>query len=276
MPTVADPETTRPSPKPALTVAARGRAAGQLRELVVHLALREIASAHRFTLLGWLWPLVRQLAQLAVLVVVFSTFLDLGIEHFAVYVFSGLVAWSWFSTSLYEACGAIAGRRHLVLQPGLPTITLPVVATAVPLVDLLMALPVLLIMAATQGLLSWWALLLPVIVAVQFVLTVGLAWIVASVTVYMRDTPNVVGVGLTMLFYFTPVFYSLDRVPQPYHDILYLNPMVALLDAYRDVLMEGRPPGAAAMVALGVGATSVAAIGCLVFRRLRDGFVDEL
>ena len=80
--------------------------AGHFADVVTHLARRQVASMHRFTLLGWAWPVVRQLAQLAVLVFVFSTILDLGIAHFPVFVFSGLIAWSWFAGGVQQGTAA--------------------------------------------------------------------------------------------------------------------------------------------------------------------------
>src|SRR2546423_3633420 len=119
----------------------RGSELGRLRELVAHLAAREVASLHRFTLLGWAWPLVRQLAQLGVLVVAFSRVLRLGIPHYALFVFSGLIAWNWFSTGVVNGTSALLDRRYLVFQPRFPVLALPLVAVAGPLVRPLPAPP---------------------------------------------------------------------------------------------------------------------------------------
>ena len=93
---------------------------------------------HRFTLLGWAWPVVRQLAQLAVLVFVFSTILDLGIDNFPVFVFSGLIAWSWFAGGVQQATASLIANRHLVFQSRFPVAVLPIVAVAVPFIDVLL------------------------------------------------------------------------------------------------------------------------------------------
>jgi ABC-type polysaccharide/polyol phosphate export permease len=77
---------------------------------------------------GWAWPLIRQLAQLAVLVVAFSHVLHLGEPHYAAFVFSGLIAWNWFSAGVVNGTSSLLDRRHLVLQPRLPLIALPLVA----------------------------------------------------------------------------------------------------------------------------------------------------
>lgn len=249
---------------------------GRRIELVLHLAQRQVSSNHRWTLLGWMWPLARQLAQLAVLVFVFSTVFDLGIEDYAVFVFIGIVAYTWFSSGASAAASSLLDQRHLVFQPRFPTAVLPIVALAVPLVDVVLALPLLAAMLIASGDVDMTALLLLPLLCVQLLLMCGIAWLAASATVYLRDVPNIVGLGVLLLFYLTPVFYPLDRVPERYHWILELNPLTTLIEAYRDVLLEQRLPDAGAVAAVTVASAGVAAAGLLVFRRLRPGFVDEL
>src|SRR5205823_12604376 len=118
----------------------RGRLLGHA-ELVAHLARRELAAMHRTTVLGLLWPLIRIGAQLAVLVLVFHTVLRLGIRDFPAFALCGLAAWTWFSTGVAGAAGSVVGHRDLVFQPRFPIAVIPLVALVVPLVDLLIALP---------------------------------------------------------------------------------------------------------------------------------------
>jgi lipopolysaccharide transport system permease protein len=245
-------------------------------QLILHLVRRELTSAHRFTMLGWAWPLARQLAQLGVLVFVFSSVLDLGIPDFPVYVFSGLVAWSWFSSGLTEASTSLIDQRHLVFQPRLPTAVLPVVAVAVPFVDVLMAAPVLVIMLIASGEVHATALLFPLVLAVQFVLMCGVAWLVAAGSVYVRDLPNVVTLGLMVLFYLTPVFYSLHRIPQQFEWVLQLNPMTTLLELDRALLLGLPYPSVGHILGTVALAAALAVAGWFGFARMRPGLVDQL
>ena len=254
---------------------AKGRSA-YVQELVLHLARRELNSRHRWTLLGWAWPLARVLAQLAVLVFIFSKVFDLGIENYPVFVFSGLIAFGWFASGLADATSSLLSKRHLVFQPGFPTAVVPVVSVAVPFVDVLMALPVLVLMLALSGDLGPEAFVFLPLLVLQFVLMCGLGWLASALTVYLRDVPNVVTVGLTLLFYMTPVFYSLARVPEEYRWVLELNPLGTLIESYRWALLGGEFPGAIQFWGSVAASFALAAIGLWVFRRLRPGFVDEL
>jgi lipopolysaccharide transport system permease protein len=255
---------------------APGNGRARLRELTLHLTAHELASANRFTVLGWAWPLIRQLAQLGVLVLLFSRIVDLGVGNYAVFVFAGLISWTWFATSVDVATASLIGNRHLVMQPRFPPAVLPVVSVATGLVDCLIALPVLLLMTIGSGDIRATVMLLPILFVVQFVLTCGVALIVAVVTVYLRDVRGLVTVALTLLFYLTPVFYDVSRVPDRYETLLRLNPLTILLECYRWMLIGSDFPPAWAVAWLLAATVVAAAIGVVVFRRLARGVVDEL
>jgi lipopolysaccharide transport system permease protein len=244
-------------------------------ELVGHLALRELESKHQLTLLGWAWPLVRQLAQLAVLVFVFSAVFDLGIENFTVFVFIGLIAWTWFSTGLADAASSVAQKSHLVLQSRVPTAVIPMVSVAVPLVDVVIALPVLLLMLGVSGDLRPELLLCPLLLPVQALLMAGIAWFASAAAVFFRDIPNVVFLGLTLTFYLTPIFYGLRSVPEGYVWLLELNPLATIIGAYRALLLGEPAPDAWLLAAVAIGSLVLAVAGYLFFRRLQPRFADH-
>ena len=244
--------------------------------MVLHLAARETASRHRFTLLGWTWPLARQLAQLAVLVFMFSKVIPLHVHNFPAFVFAGLISWTWFSTGVSAATSSILSYRHLIFQPRVPLPVVPAVAVAVPLLDVIMALPVLVIMVAKSGDLSLAILFLPVVLVIQFLLMCGIAWIVAAAYVYLRDLQNLVVLALLLLFYLTPVFYDRARVPGRYEWLLLANPMTTLVEAFRAVTMGGGLPPGLRLGLVGISSAAVAYLGYMLFKRLQPGFVDEL
>ena len=251
----------------------RGRA---LAGLVGHLAVRRLKSMHRLTLLGWAWPLARQLVQLAVLVFLFSHVLKLGIPDYPLFVFSGLLVWNWFQSALLAASSSFIADRHLVFSPRLPNSVLPLVAITVPLIDTLMALPILVIALAVTGHLQPTILLLVPLLGVLAVMIAGLALLLATANVFVRDVENVVAVGLLLVFYLTPVFYAEDSVPAHLRWFLRLNPMSATVSATRAVTLGGTLPAAADVATMLIGAGVAAALGVLVYRRFNLDLIDEL
>jgi lipopolysaccharide transport system permease protein len=245
-------------------------------EMVVHLTRRNLVSTHHLTLLGWAWPLVRQLVQLGVLVFLFSSVFDLSIENFPVFVFSGLVAWTWFSGGLSSASTSVISQRHLVTQPRLPTAVLPMVAIAVPLVDALFALPVLILMLLFSTGIGPGVVLIVPLALVQLAMMAGLAWLIGALSVIFRDVPNLISVGLGVLFYLTPVFYGLKSVPERFQWVLHLNPLTTLIEAYRAALLGVAGPSLAAVGALAAGSLVIAVVGYVAFQRLEPRFADLL
>jgi lipopolysaccharide transport system permease protein len=275
-PSIGDPDPEGLSGAPAPVVIRRGTDVRQLRELVSHLFRRELALAHRGTLLGGAWPLTRLLVQLAVLVFIFGHVVDLNIPDYPVFVLTGLIAWTWFATGVAVASAALLEQRHLVFQPNCPPVVLPVVSVTAPAFDVLVALPALVVLTALTGTFEGTVPLLIPLFAVQLVLMVGIAWIVAPISVYLRDVPNLVTVGLLILFYLSPVFYAISRVPEQYQWVLLANPMGTLIEAYRAVALGDPFPPIGAFIGVVVGSIVLAWIGLRVFRRLEGGLVDEL
>ncbi|WP_445148165.1 ABC transporter permease [Baekduia sp. Peel2402] len=273
----ASPVSSPPAPDTTLTSPGSRRLnPAVFQEVVLHLVRREIDATHRMTVLGWAWPVARQVAQLAALVFIFGSVLDLGIPHFPVFVFSGLIAWTWFSTGIGTAATVLLDERHLVFQPRLPSAVLPIVAIVVPLVDVLLALPVLILLAVLERGLEWTALLTPLLVILQLLLMTGIAWLVSSVSVFFRDVPNLTQVVLQILFYMTPVFYGLRTVPDEYEPILHANPMTTMVEAYRAALLGDPWPSATQFIYVGVLSLVLCVIGYLTFRRLSRDFADNL
>jgi ABC-type polysaccharide/polyol phosphate export permease len=251
---------------------AGGRLAGEARrlaQLTIHLAMREVTARHRFTTLGWLWPLARQLAQFAVLLLIFTSVVDLKIHDYPAFLLTGLVAWSWFSTGLTDGTGSLIAQRHLLFRPRCPAAVLPVAASTVAFVDALIALPVLIGIVAASGDLAPSVLFLPVLAVIQLLLVCGLAWLASAASVYLRDVAQIVIVGLLLLFYLTPVFYETSRVPDGYEWVIRLNPLTPLLEGYRNVLVDGHLPPAAPIAEVAAASVAFAALGFSVFQRLR-------
>jgi lipopolysaccharide transport system permease protein len=247
-----------------------------LRELVLHLTKRELSLTYQNTVLGWSWPLARQLFQLAVLVFVFSKVLDLNIKDYPAFVFCGLIVFTWLSNGILAASRSILANRQFGLRPGFPTAVLPIIAISVAMFDALVALPVLFLMLALGHNLSAAVLLLPVAFIVQFVLMAGLAWLTASVSVILRDIPNLVGLLVLLGFYITPVYFDVARVPQQYQWVLRLNPAAIFIEADRAILLGTAWPSPKSLVAVTVLSFLVAFAGYACFRRLSLSFADEL
>jgi lipopolysaccharide transport system permease protein len=252
--------------------------AAYLWDLLLELVSRDIRLRFKRSLLGILWSLVTPLVQLVVLRFVFTTIVPLDIPDFTAFLFIGLIVWAWLQSSLDQAASSIVDNGELVRLAGFPVAILPVVTVAANLIELVLALPVLGIFLWRSGgaPLSPALLLLPVLLAVQFLLILSVAYFVAALQVTFRDVKHLLGVGLMLGFYLSPVFYQVHQVPPQFARIYILNPMVHLMGAYRDVLLHGRLPAAGPLVAVALASAMLLILGYRLFARTSASFVDEL
>jgi lipopolysaccharide transport system permease protein len=277
------------SPAAAVVPPANGRRAsavgshgwtGRLRhtfELLWELVLRDLRMRYMRSYLGVGWSLLNPLSQILIFSFLFGMVMPLAIENYTIFVFCGVLAWSWFSTSLIAAGGAVVASPELIRRPGFPVYVLPVVSVVTNAIQFLIGFPVLLgLVLIDGGQLGLALLAVPVVIAVQFVLTVGLAFPLAAMNVRYRDTQHVITLATMAAFYLTPVFYSAEVVPDQYQWLYRLNPMVTLLEAYRDILIRNQWPDFTGLFILALVAVPVVAVGCSVFARASLRFAEEL
>jgi lipopolysaccharide transport system permease protein len=248
-----------------------------LRDLVHELVRREIKVQYKSSCLGAAWSMVNPLLQLLIFSFLFRVVLPLGIDNYPAFLFSGLLAWTWFQLSMIQATAAITSHRELIKRPGFPAAILPVITVATNMVHFILALPLLFVfILLTGGEIHLTALALPVLMLVQFVLVLSLAYFLATLNVLFRDTQHIISVLLQLLFFMTPIFYSGSRFPEKYRPLLDLNPMVHLVNAYRDILLHGRLPNGMAVCILMAAGLGLLGAGYFTFVRVRDRFVEEL
>ena len=244
-----------------------------LRELII----RDLKLRYKRSRLGIAWSLLNPLAQLLVFSFIFSRVLPLNIPNYPSFLFIGLLAWNWFQTSLFAATGSIVDNRELIGKPGFSALILPIVTVSSNFIHYLLALPILLAFLLISGIeLNATVIALPVIFAVQFLFTLSLSYLVATLHVTFRDTQYLLGIVLLLGFYLSPVFYDTSAIPAHLQMIYHLNPMVVLIDAYRDILLYGQIPGLVGLATLSIVSAGLLWICFRIFKRASVEFAEEL
>jgi lipopolysaccharide transport system permease protein len=244
-----------------------------LRELVV----RDMKLRYKRSLLGLTWSLLNPLVQLLVFHFIFSLVLPLNIPNYALFLFTGILVWSWFQSSLSASTGAIVDNRELIRRPGFPVAVLPIVTVTTNLIHFLFALPILLIFLVLMGIPLTGALLaLPLVIILQFLLILAITYFLATFHVTFRDTQYLVGISLLLGFYLTPIFYTVDNLPARYQAIYNLNPLVHLLGAYRSILIDGTLPDLIPLLVLGILSLTLLLVGYRIFMNASYNFAEEL
>ncbi len=258
------------------------------RALISAMIRREVVGRYRGSVIGLLWSLLTPLLMLGVYTFVFSVVLkarwtggpaEVGDNRaeFAILMFVGLVVHGLFAEVVNRAPGLILGNVNFVKRVVFPLDVLPVVVagaalfhTAVSLVVLLAALFV------TTGSVPWTALLFPLVLAPLLLLTLGVAWFLASLGVFMRDVGQVVGLLTTVLLFLSPVFFPITAVPEFFRPWMQLNPLTFAIEQSRAVLIYGQPPAWSGLLLYTAAVGVFAWAGYAWFQKTRKGFADVL
>jgi lipopolysaccharide transport system permease protein len=247
------------------------------RALIHSLVARDLKARYRGSVLGFLWSFVNPLLLLSIYTFVFTVVMPTargtGLEPYAVFLFCGLLPWTWFTSSVLESATVLVSGGNLIRKVLFPAEVLPIVTVLAGFVHFCLGLVI------AAGAIIYFRipvsvpelLWLPIIALVQLLLTLALALLVSVVTVHFRDLRDLLGNVLTLWFFATPIVYPLSAVPGNLQPLMKLNPFTHLARAYQDVLFFPGPfTEARHVLLLGVSALVLLLIGFAVFDRLRD------
>jgi lipopolysaccharide transport system permease protein len=250
------------------------------RQLLGHLITRNLKSQYKQSLLGYLWIFVNPVVLFFVYDFVFSTILKTPSEGglpFALFLFVGLVPWLFFSNAVGSATDSIIGGGSLVTVVHFPRELLVVAAIATRIVDWLAGIailvPLLLYFHQPVTLTVFW--LLPLFV-LYVLFTLGVSLPLAALNLYFHDVRYLVGIGLLLWFFLSPVLYSMTTVPAKYLPFYKLNPQARFINSMRYTLLQGgSPPLTSLLLALAIAVLTLA-LGYYLFKRMEPGFADRI
>lgn len=252
------------------------------RGLVQSLVARELKARYRGSVLGFFWSFVNPVLLLLVYSFVFSTIMPnttTGIQPYALFMFCGILPWTWFSASLSEATNSLISGGNLIKKVLFPAEVLPIVSVLTNMVNFFLGLLILVpsLIYFQRLHLSTALLWFPVAVAVQFVFTLGLALVLAALTVHFRDIRDLLANILTLWFFATPIIYSWtqDNV-KAYKSLFDLNPFTHLAISYQEIMFFGPVGHWKWLLALGAASVVLFLAGYWLFDRLRDSFSEAV
>lgn len=248
------------------------------RELLWVLARRDVQVRYRQTLLGAGWAIVRPVMTMLVFSVVFGRFAGMpsnGLPY-PVFVFAGLLPWTFFAGAVGAAGGSLVGSAGLVGKVYFPRLLLPLAAIGVGLVDLLIATAVLLGLMAYYGL-AFTVQLATVPLVVLLLATTAAAFgiLVAALSVTYRDVQQLVPYALQVWMFLSPVIYPVELFPERWRWLLALNPLTGLIGGFRAAFL-GQPLDVAAIAVASAASLPLLAVAVVVFQRSERRFADLL
>lgn len=261
---------------------------GFLREIwdyrfaLLNLVLKDFRIRYRNMSLGILWSVLNPLVMLGVLVFIFTyVFPNRTVAHFPVFILTGLIFFNFFSLCISSTTNALVENAPLVKKTIFPRILLPLSVVLSQIIHLIIQL----------GLLTFFIILfkvpvtahylwLPPILLILLLYTTGLALALSLLNVYYRDMLYIVQSTLTLLFWFTPVFYSLTTVhqslPRPLYAVYILNPLSGCIDGARKAILDARPPDTIAILIATAIALLTLVAGTTLYIRYQRNLADKL
>lgn len=253
------------------------------RQLIATLTARDLKARYRGSILGFFWSLANPLLLLGVYTLVFTKFFPTqGVQPYSLFLFAGILPWTFFSAAILESTTSISANAALIKKVMFPAEALPLVVVLSHLVHFALAIPILLaalLAFAAMGKFTITATILiaPVLMLMQTIFVAGIAMTVASASVLFRDLRDIVTNLMQLGFFVTPIIYRIDIIPsRTIRALLRVNPMTAFVVAYQDVFFWGRLPSISDSVLIVLYSCASLALGFFVFDRLRDTLAEAI
>lgn len=248
-----------------------------------HLTLmRQVASIQhglldQSTALGYLWSLLHPLLMLAVLYVFFSRRVGEDVEHYAIFLLIGLVQFTHFSKATSSGMRVLTRMRGLVTSVIFPKDVLVYSALLAAMPEFLISMGAVMVIALLSGVPATWALLLiPVVIVLQMLLVLWITLFLAILYAFVRDLDHIYDVGMRLLFFATPIIYSLDFLPSGARRVALLNPLAHVMGYARALILGEAGPSSVSLVAFLLLNLLLCYAGIAVFRRTEAAIVEHM
>lgn len=252
----------------------------QYRDLLYILVWRNIKVRYKQTVVGIGWAIFQPLITMAIFTIFFGRLVKIPTDSipYAVFVYTGLLFWNYFSTALAAASASLTEDESLIKKVYFPRIIVPVSTTVTPLIDFCLAFLILFILMLiyhfTPNFLG--ILLVPVLVFISFMASSGLGLYLASLNVKYRDVRYILGFFIQLMMYITPVIYPATIIPEKFRWIFYLNPMAGVITLARDNILHHLPFNWPLLLTSLGASLALVFIGLIYFRKTERFFADIL
>ena len=250
----------------------------KFRDMIFELTHRELRGKYKGSVLGFLWTYVNPLLQILVYSFVFSQIFRSGIEKFHIYLIVSMFPFNFFTGGVIQGLGSIRYQGDLVKKVYFPRQILPIVSLTVNFINMLISFAIIYSILLISG----WGIalkqqiwLIPVML-IEYFFSLGLALLLSAVEVYFRDIEHIVSVLMMVWMYFTPMFYSIDIIPEKFLPVFYWNPMLYVISMYQQILYYKVSPNLMYMWKAILFALFIMIIGSVVFKILEKRFAEEL
>jgi ABC-type polysaccharide/polyol phosphate export permease len=241
--------------------------------LIWILILSELKQKYRRAVFGFLWWILEPFLFMAIYYVLIHIVLHRGEPAYPLFLFCAILPWRWFASATSQSVTCVSGASRMIQQLAFPRVVYPISTISANAIYFLCGLLVLLGFMFFYGLRPSFALLFfPLVVAIQYLLTLGFALLLAGLGVFFTDLQMSWSLGLRAWFYLSPALYPLERVPEAYRAWFMLNPFAILFESYRSIVLQATAPNLGGLAAVALFALLLTAFALFLFTRLEPYF----
>ena len=247
------------------------------RELLKSNIKKEIRGKYKGSFLGILWSFINPLLTVLVYAIVFPYILRVKQENYLIFLIVGVIPWNFFVTTINQGVTTVLTNGDIIKKVYFPREILPISVALSTLINFFISCIIIFLFIIGSGIgLHKFIILLPVIAIIQFMLTLGIIFILSAINVYVRDVEYITNFIISMLFYGTPIIYSISMFPEKFRWLLNLNPMAHIVEAYRSILYYLKWPDFKSLGLVALFSFGVMLTGYAIFRKLEKGFAEEV
>ena len=240
----------------------------EYRFVLYQLIRQQLILRYRRTVFGYLWTLLNPLLMMSVTASVFSTIFKMDLRTYAVFLFAGMIPFTYFSTAVTQCGQSLIGNESLIKKIFIPKIIFPLATSVALLIDsVLSSFALLIIIFVIAGNISFSLFAVPFCFVLLFLFTFGAALVMAVCTTYFRDLQYVVGILMQALLFLTPVFYKPDSLSGKVASLIKLNPLTPFIEMFRAPIVSGELPSLELVCLCSLFAAISLTIGIWFFRR---------
>ena len=212
------------------------------RDLVLVLTHKELKVRYKNSFLGYIWSVAHPLAFAFVYFIAFKVVMKIQMKDYALFLIAGLFPWQWFANSANMSPTSFLSNASIIKKVNFPRHIVLVTMVLNDMFHFILSVPVIMFFMILYNvpIRVSWVYGVPLLLGIQFFLTYGIALMISSVNLFFRDLERLTSIFITMLFYFTPVFYPETMVPERFRHLINLNPLSPLMISWRNLFLEGR------------------------------------
>jgi ABC-type polysaccharide/polyol phosphate export permease len=241
------------------------------------LAAQQLTLRYRRSALGFLWTLINPLVMMSFMAIVFSSLFKTDLKTFAVFLFSGMIAWNFFNSVVTQSSSSFLMNESLIKKIYLPKVIFPLSIAISALIDSVLSfISLFVIIIVLGGSLSWALLFLPISFVLLFIFSVGIGLLISIATVYFRDLQHILLIAIQGLFFLTPILYKANSLEGKVGWLVSLNPVTPFIALFRTPLIDSTVPSMFIITQTACLAFLAIGIGVLLFLRYEKQIVYRL